>query len=164
MEIQRGGWVRAVRLLFYAYLLLLLWLLFLQRAETARLAWDDYSQTALLNLRPFATIDRYVRAIAAGQVLEIAYVNLAGNLALFMPMGLLLPLGFAGFRRPWRFFLLLAAVLPAVEALQLLLRCGCCDVDDVLLNFIGAAAAYLIVLPLTKPRRVQQAEEMPHAT
>jgi len=141
---------RVLRLLLFAYLLLLLWVLFLQRAETARHAFDDYDAAIRLNLVPFATIDRYVRAIRAGRVVEIAYINLVGNLVLFMPMGVLLPLCFLQFQKPWRFFLLLAALLPAIEAMQLLLRCGCCDVDDVLLNFFGAALAYAVTLPIIK--------------
>ena len=36
----------------------------------------------------------------------------------------------------------LIAVLLAVEAIQLALRCGSCDVDDVLLNLAGAVTAY----------------------
>lgn len=141
---------RAARLLLLAYALLLFWVLFLQRAETARHAWDDGFAAAQMNLIPFATVDRYVRAIRHGRVVGIAYVNLLGNLLLFMPMGVLLPLSFRLFQSPWRFFLFMLVLLPAVEALQLLLRCGCCDVDDVILNFIGAATAYAFTLPLCR--------------
>jgi len=139
-----------LRLLFGIYVLLLVWVLFLQRAETARHAWDDYAATIQLNLIPFATIDRYLRAIRAGQVIEIALLNLVGNLVLFMPMGVLLPICFSSLRHPWRFLLLMAVLLPAAEALQLLLRCGCCDVDDVILNFFGAVLAYAVTLPMIR--------------
>lgn len=139
-----------VRTVFALYVLGLVWVLFLQRAETALLFWDDYDAVMRLNLRPFATIDRYVLAIRAGQVLEIAYLNLLGNIVLFMPMGVLLPLGWEMFQRPWRFFLLMVVLLPAVEALQLILRCGCCDVDDVILNLFGAILAYAIALSIAK--------------
>lgn len=147
---RQNRYVRLARTVFVLYVLALIWVLFLQRAGTALFSWDDYNTVMRLNLRPFATIDRYVLAIRAGQVLEIAYLNLLGNVVLFMPMGVLLPFGWKMFQRPWRFFLLMTMLLPAVEALQLILRCGCCDVDDVILNLFGAVLAYAIALPIAK--------------
>ena len=52
---------------------------------------------------------------------------------------------FPALRRFWRFLALLLAVLLAVEAIQMALRCGSCDVDDVLLNLIGATTAYFAI-------------------
>jgi len=145
--------VRVARTLLAMYALALVWVLFLQRAETALLLREDHAAAVRLNLLPFATIDRYLLAIRAGQVLQIAYLNLVGNLVLFMPMGALLPLCWKMFHQPWRFLLLMAVLLPAVEALQLILRCGCCDVDDVILNLFGAVLAYAIVMAVRKALR-----------
>jgi glycopeptide antibiotics resistance protein len=61
---------------------------------------------------------------------------------LFMPMAVFLPCLFRPMRKFWVFALVMGILLVAVEALQLLLRCGSCDVDDVLLNFVGTLVVY----------------------
>ena len=135
---------RLLRTLFFCYVLALVWLLFARRAEIALGAWDHYFEAERISLVPFATIRRYLRAIRNGVVVEIALINLFGNLVLFMPMGALLPLLFPSLRRAWRFLLLQTGLLCSVEAMQLILRCGSCDADDVILNLLGAALAYAV--------------------
>ena len=67
--------------------------------------------------------------------------HFVGNLAWFVPLGLLLPPA----RRRWNFAetLLLGLLLSAgIEALQWLLGTGVTDVDDVMINGLGAALGY----------------------
>ena len=66
-----------------------------------------------------------------------------GNIGWFVPFGLLL----SPARRRWNFAetVLLGMLLSAsIEALQWLLRTGVTDVDDVLLNALGAGLGYLL--------------------
>lgn len=145
--------VRAARAclwtLLAVYALLLLYLLFLSRSGSFLSDWDAYWNYSMVNFRPFATIWRYLRALRRGVILLTAMANLLGNLALFMPMGVLLPLLFPAMRRFWRFLLVMLGLLLLVEATQLVLRCGSCDVDDVLLNLLGAVAGYVAIrIPL----------------
>jgi glycopeptide antibiotics resistance protein len=77
--------------------------------------------------------------------MEIPLSNLVGNAMLFMPMAVFLPCLFRPMRRLWLFALTMALVLVTVEALQLLLACGSCDVDDVLLNLTGTLIVFGIL-------------------
>jgi glycopeptide antibiotics resistance protein len=87
----------------------------------------------------------------ASQPLEISMRQIAGNIAMFVPFGVLLPL----LRRDVRFLhVLLAAALASIviESSQFLISSvlgysyKMTDVDDVLLNTLGAALGYGLVL------------------
>lgn len=136
---------RSLWLLFWLYSCLLLYLLFLSRSGSFLSDWETYWNYSMVNLVPFRTVLRYVNALRRGVIPMVALANLAGNLLLFAPLGALMPLLFPALRRFWRFLALLLAVLLAVEAIQMALRCGSCDVDDVLLNLIGATTAYFAI-------------------
>lgn len=77
-------------------------------------------------------------------------VNLFGNLALFFPWGVLLPMLDKRLKNAKSFFLLTACVIIAVELLQLVFRVGTCDVEDFILNMLGAAIGYIITRILTQ--------------
>ena len=143
--LPRADRPRAVRVCLWALLavhaLLLVHVLFLSRAGLRAQSWEEYRSYAV-NLRPFATVLRYVRALRRGVIPESALANLLGNLLLFVPAGVLLPLLFPPLGRFLPFVAVLLPLLVLVEAAQLLLRCGSCDVDDVILNLSGALAAW----------------------
>ena len=61
---------------------------------------------------------------------------------LFMPMAVFLPCLFRPMQKLWLFALTMFLLLVAVEALQLLLACGSCDIDDVLLNLVGTLIVF----------------------
>ncbi len=105
---------------------------------------DDYEY----NLVPLKTILPYLTGYPNWIV---ARNNLLGNIILFMPLGFLLAL----FYRPisWKGILGIAVALSfCIEILQLVLRAGSFDVDDILLNTFGAVvgcgllAAYLGIM------------------
>lgn len=143
-EEARGRLARAcLILLFVLYVAALLYLLFLSRLNGAVVG--EALSSEQINLKPFVTVLRYVRALRRGVIPRTALANLLGNAVLFLPMGMLLPLLFPAMRKAWRCLLLVLLLPIAVEAAQLLLRCGSCDVDDALLNFLGAAAGYFLI-------------------
>jgi glycopeptide antibiotics resistance protein len=81
--------------------------------------------------------------------------QLVGNLLLLLPVGLLGPIALPAMNG-WLRVLLVALVLSlAIEAAQLVVPNRMADVDDVLLNVIGALLGYAIlsVLRLGSPRR-----------
>ncbi|MEV5748468.1 VanZ family protein [Actinoallomurus sp. NPDC052308] len=94
------------------------------------------------NPHPGATLRFYLdRPSIKEAVLEIG-----GNLALLMPLGVLLPVLFDRFRGVIRLTLTVALISLAIEAVQGLLITGrSFDVDDVILNTAGAMIAYLVV-------------------
>ena len=90
---------------------------------------------ALANFIPGKTLYYY---LSLQEKIETGLQNIGGNILLFMPFGLLLPLVFRRLRGMGA--LLLAALLTSLsfELMQLLLAIGTFDVDDLLLNVLGA--------------------------
>ena len=99
------------------------------------------------NFIPFKTIIEYVQRYAHGYW-YLSTVNLLGNLALFVPMGMALPCLFKKLNRFWKVILTVLGMVVLVEIVQGILRVGSVDIDDVLFNVIGAMIGYgLIRLP-----------------
>ena len=132
------------RLLFVAYALWMLWLLFGQRFGT-----QIYSQQLArsLNLKPFATIDMYRKLLVSSNsklFLRHAVINLAGNVAMFVPLGFFLPRIFPEFRRFFATFFFCLLLIATVEVFQYFTMLGACDVDDIMLNMIGISIGYVL--------------------
>lgn len=78
--------------------------------------------------------------------IKVALLEIGGNLALLMPLGVLLPILFNGLRGPIRLFLAVALISLGIETVQGVMITGrSFDVDDVILNTAGAFIAYLVV-------------------
>lgn len=90
------------------------------------------------NFTPFRTIRMYIRYYDRLNSFE----NLFGNVLIFVPCGILYPLAFPGKKN---FLLFLSAVLilvSGIELFQLFSAFGAFDVDDILLNCLGAGIGY----------------------
>ncbi len=81
-------------------------------------------------------------------------LNLLGNIAAFIPFGMLLPVFHRRFRSLLYMTLLTLEFSLAVELLQLVTKVGSFDVDDLLLNTIGGMLGYLAFWSLNKIRRM----------
>jgi glycopeptide antibiotics resistance protein len=104
------------------------------------------------NFIPFKTIKMYL--FDGGRYFNpgIAFKNLAGNIAAFAPLGLFLPLLFKAFRS-WVPFILFAIFSPIlVELIQFLTLRGSADIDDVILNAVGAFLIFSLfkIPPISK--------------
>ena len=96
-----------------------------------------------VNLEPFETIRRfYVHYQRTGSL--SSFFNLLGNIILLIPFGVLMPVMFRGMRRFWIFFPVAALFAVGIEYVQWVTAAGIADVDDSILNFIGAAGGYII--------------------
>ena len=82
-----------------------------------------------------------------------AFLNIGGNVLGFMPFGFLLPILSVRIRRGAAVILSGLAISLAVETIQLVTRVGIFDVDDLLLNTLGAALGYLIFAICNQVRR-----------
>ncbi|MFS0869487.1 VanZ family protein [Paenibacillus xylanilyticus] len=118
-----------------AYMLIMGDLLFIQ----GRTSGDRYQY----NLIPLETIkplllerDRYNA--------ETWVKNLFGNIVLFIPLGIWIPWLFRKCRTGLRFTMAVILLLLAVELTQLVTRVGSFDVDDIILNTIGAWIGYVV--------------------
>jgi len=121
----------------------MLWLLFFQRTPYAG-PRAEYWCTHI-NLIPFATLDRLVYLIRQGfspELTRFALGNIGGNVVLFMPPGLLLPSLWRAQRRFWVFLLTMVLAVSAVELLQWYTTLGSLDVDDLILNLLGAGLGF----------------------
>ena len=140
--------------MLFVYSLVMLWLLFGREN-----GWEEglpYRQQlrSNINLIPFLTIKNYYYTLigsSSGEMVRHCFINLAGNVLLFIPAGYLLP-------RLWRrqrtfvlFLFTCACLILLVEAIQLVTLLGSFDVDDVILNLSGMTLGYLLCI-ISRPR------------
>jgi len=98
-----------------------------------------------VNLVPLRTILEFARS----EHVTKAVRQLAGNVVLFVPFGALLPVMTARFRTPAPLLLAAATASASIEILQLVLALiglasRSFDVDDVILNTVGALVGWAI--------------------
>ena len=72
-----------------------------------------------------------------------AFVNLAGNVIMFVPLGVFLPVIWKRLRSFWWFLLTSASLILLVEVLQYVTGLGSCDIDDLILNLPGTMLGWL---------------------
>ncbi|MGG4143224.1 VanZ family protein [Paenibacillus algorifonticola] len=99
------------------------------------------------NVIPFSTIKLYVTNFHHMPFIDWI-INMGGNIVVFVPFGLALPIVFR-----WRLGkVLLSFVLfiTLLEILQMLTRRGSFDIDDILMNSAAVVLGYGIVLWLRK--------------
>ncbi|MCP3760954.1 VanZ family protein [Domibacillus sp. A3M-37] len=117
----------------------------------------DKSQLALrwesANLIPFQSIRLFLAP--SNLTPSIRLQNLAGNVLLFVPLGLLLPFWFHRCRRFFSVTGAAAGLSLFYEVVQLLFGFGSFDVDDLLLNTIGGMIGYGLFFLFKKRRRDQ---------
>ena len=127
--------------LFFLYSCFMLYLLFHRPGGISGM--DYWAQIrANLNLEPFHTIRLFLRVAGNPVYSSAAITNLGGNVILFIPLGLFLPRVFPRLQRFWRTALTTVLIITAVEMTQLFTLLGSCDIDDLILNVLGAAMGY----------------------
>ena len=88
-----------------------------------------------INLVPFVNMFHH----AAGRDILL---NVIGNAAMFIPTGIVLPIVYKRLNSFWKVVLTGALISLAIELLQLLFFERVTDIDDLMLNTLGAAAGY----------------------
>lgn len=127
-------------LLFILYVLLLIYFLFFSE-EYGRGAQSELVYR--YNLVPFVEIRRFWKYRKQLGIFALA-TNIFGNVLGFIPFGFILPVIC---RRMQNGFLIVLSGLTlslCVEVIQLISMVGCFDVDDLILNTLGAAIGYLL--------------------
>ena len=126
--------------LFMVYGALMLWLLFDRPGYAEGIPyWEQV--TAQLNLIPFRTLRLFGSLLDSTRpdYVRAAVINLGGNVLMFIPLGFLLPRVFPKLSSLFRVLAATAAIITAVELLQLFTLVGSCDIDDLILNVLGSA-------------------------
>ena len=139
-----------VRILFWVYLLITIRLLVLKSFPIGiamSLIASDWDRGVILrglstaNFIPFKTVIMYIKHYSHLNSFE----NLAGNIAVFIPFGLLAPLVKSDRKRGAAFVTALGFLISmAVEVIQLVTGFGAFDVDDLILNTLGAVIGYIL--------------------
>ena len=134
------------RFAFLVYCALMLWLLF--GRSSGWVEGQSYHEMLQLNtnIRPFYTINNYLRVLihrTNDAMLAHCFINLAGNVLLFIPAGWLLPKLFAKQRNFFVFFFSCLVMILLIETLQLFTLLGSFDVDDVILNLAGMLLGFI---------------------
>lgn len=154
---------RVWNILFCLYGVLMLILLFDRSSMAGDIPyWQQVG--ANMNLQPFHTIGNFMDVLLrkeyylekwgsaltyAGQA-RLAVVNLLGNVVMFVPLGFFLPKVSPRQRKFWRAMVTTALIILLVEMIQLFSLRGICDVDDLILNVLGAAIGYALYQMFTK--------------
>jgi glycopeptide antibiotics resistance protein len=120
---------------FICYILFLIKLLFLSRVSLLELFNSQRNLDRSINLIPFYSIKGYIFSNSA-TIKRFAFSNLVGNIAIFIPLGLYLPL-IKKNKRVITNLLFIFIVSLFVEIIQGLLGIGASDIDDIILNCLG---------------------------
>ncbi len=147
MDIDREKKNKLLKASFAVYVLLMLWLLFGQRLGYTKDGTYSEMLLANVNLVPFHTVGLFVRSLLRSEnpaLLRHAVINLAGNVVMFVPLGFFIPAVFVKLRSLWKTMLFSAAVMTVVEIIQLFTLLGSCDIDDLILNLLGAFIGFLL--------------------
>ena len=136
--------------LFALYMVVLIYILFLNGRG---LVWSGASFKEycehFVNLIPLWSVSSYIVKVSSGQLsYMIALRNILGNFLMFVPFAYFI----YRFNRPTvrRYTMVVLVILVLIEILQLLLRVGSCDIDDVILGLSGSVLAYWIICSLGK--------------
>ncbi len=143
------------RIFFLAYCICMLWLLFGQRVVLG--LYDAYLERLRtnINLTPLKTLRLYLRLTesANGYYVRHAYINLIGNVVMFIPLGVFPPWIWRKMRSFFKTAFVATAVIVTVEVLQYVTLLGSCDVDDLLLNLSGVIIGYSLWKLIEKMRK-----------
>ncbi|MBO4635570.1 MAG: VanZ family protein [Clostridiales bacterium] len=102
------------------------------------------------NFVPFKTI---AAMFTEGNPVRFVMVNIAGNLAATAPLGFFLPLLLRPARKVIPFVLITCLIVIFIEFTQMCFSVGSCDIDDLILNVLGALAAFFVMkIPAVKKR------------
>lgn len=142
---------RLLYLLMLLYLAAVIYLLFCRHASSD-VPLGEYARYNTNFIPFFSFYVLFTTPYISSLVLVPFFKNLIGNLVLFLPWGIMLPLLGKRFKSAKPFFLLTAMVIICVELMQLVFRVGTCDIEDFLLNMLGAAIGYIITRILTQKK------------
>ena len=94
----------------------------------------------LLNLKPLYTIRQFLQVDHFSP--KVWMINLVGNVGVFVPYGVLLPLLLKEGKLLFKSLCVFLGGVFALESLQLLTKRGSWDIDDFILNTVGFLLGY----------------------
>ena len=152
-DIQEKSRIRNfwLKILFIIYFLLLITVLFLNN-EYRMYVFQNINifskeHFEMSNIIPFATIIDYISRLVSNEInASIVIINFATNLLLFAPMGFFIPMLYSDrIKNIKQFAILMIIITLIVEVLQFITFRGSTDIDDIILNTLGAVIVYIIM-------------------
>lgn len=127
------------------YALILLYLLFFKRVGLTHS--ETYAEFLSINYNfiPFKSVYVFLATpVMSMRVILDFMVNFIGNIALFIPWGILHPVSSPKMQSFTRFILLTLVALFFIETIQLFTTLGSFDIEDILLNMFGACIGFAL--------------------
>lgn len=147
----KKAFTHAMQTAMVLYVLFMLFQLFLRRMGADLIPAyfrdvQDYGYWQIVwcntNLIPFHTVREFAAQARQDGIFSWAFINLAGNVLLFMPAGIFLPYFREKQKKFSCFFLTIVLMIVCVELVQVLALIGSCDIDDLILNVLGAMIGF----------------------
>lgn len=89
-----------------------------------------------ITYHPFHSLPSFIKELQEGRI-----GNSFGNVILFMPVGVLIPM-VTGCKRIWHTAIASVGLSLCIEVIQLISSRGCFDLDDVILNGLGTVIGF----------------------
>ncbi|MCG1028431.1 VanZ family protein [Virgibacillus halodenitrificans] len=105
------------------------------------------------NIFPFATMSTYLFNIHSYNF-DNWFYNTFGNILLFIPMGILLPILFAKRVSLWLTIVITMIVSLIIEIMQCVTQLGVFDVDDIIFNTLGGFAGFMLLVLFRNKKRI----------
>lgn len=134
------------KIIFALYIFFLLYFLIFSEIYGRSGVMQDYHY----NITPFQEIERFWKY--REQLGLMSYINLFGNVLIFVPLGFMEPLA-SKKRSFWATLIDGCLVSLSVEIFQFITKVGRFDVDDLMLNTTGVALGYVCFLVWNAIRR-----------
>lgn len=148
---KKTKWERIIRILFMLYLVFFVRIILFKDAPWNHLTSVIGTVKREISLIPFfGTISMAVSGKAS---LLVLMKNIAGNIFIFIPFGMVLP-ALTGRKKIKQILTFGLGISVLVESIQFLFGMGVSDVDDVLLNAAGTAAGFFLYRWLGTNRRL----------
>ena len=148
---------RILSVVFILYLLFLIkMIVFKYPFEHMQQIVDTWQKGVVLeglhtaNFTPLKTIKMYIRYYDMPGIRSFS--NLFGNIFIFVPVGILLPLVHRASKNLWIMLLNALLLIVGIEVFQLFSNFGAFDVDDIILNCFGVLIGRCIYR-LTRPKQ-----------
>ena len=110
------------------------------------------------NLIPFRSIGVQLARITHWWALK----NILGNIALFVPLGVLIPMAFPTMQKSYKTCSTILLSSLVIELFQFITCLGSFDIDDIILNSVGGLIGYIIFY-LLKKKSIQRNANRPTA-
>lgn len=126
------------------YGLVLLYVLFLRRmGHDHAFTYTEYLKY-MSNFIPFISVyNLFTTPVISTSIVLSFLINFVGNILLFIPWGFLLPLYFKNLRTFKQFIMTTLMAVLLIESIQLFTTLGSFDIEDILLNTVGACIGFL---------------------